>query len=127
LEEAILEHNYVVDCAVIGVPDPIKGHVPVAICVVRNDFQGSFDQVAAELIKIVREHVGAVAVLKKIIFVPKLPKTRSGKIARSTLTAMADSKPFQIPVTIEDSSVYPIILEEMRKVGLALQAELPKS
>lgn len=39
LEEAILEHAYVVDCAVIGVPDSLKGHVPVAICVLRN---GSF-------------------------------------------------------------------------------------
>uniref|UniRef100_A0A914XD93 Acyl-CoA synthetase short-chain family member 3, mitochondrial n=1 Tax=Plectus sambesii TaxID=2011161 RepID=A0A914XD93_9BILA len=126
LEEALLEHHVVVDCAIIGVPDSLKGHVPVAICVLRNDFTGDTKQVSAELIKLVREHVGAVAVLKKIIFVPKLPKTRSGKIARNTLSAMADSKPFQIPVTIEDSSVFPVILEEMKKAGLALKAELPK-
>lgn len=92
----------------------------------------------------VREHVGPVAAFKLVIFVPALPKTRSGKIARGTLAALADGKPFkvnipvhvkmqvlrpphthvsplnsQIPPTIEDPNVYSAIKEAMQRIGLA--------
>lgn len=46
----------------------------------------------------VREHVGPVAAFKLVIFVPALPKTRSGKIARGTLSSMADGKPFNVSI-----------------------------
>ena len=42
------------------------------------------------------QKVGAVAAFKQVVVVPKLPKTRSGKVARSTLVAMAAGKPFKV-------------------------------
>lgn len=44
----------------------------------------------------VREHVGPVAAFKLVIFVPGLPKTRSGKIARATIAALAEGRPFKV-------------------------------
>jgi propionyl-CoA synthetase len=49
-----------------------------------------------QIIALVREHVGPVAALKRVIFVPKLPKTRSGKIARNTLAAMANGAVYKV-------------------------------
>lgn len=51
------------------------------------------------IISHVREHVGPVAAFKLVIFVPALPKTRSGKIARATLAALADGKSFKVSKT----------------------------
>lgn len=75
---------------------------------------------------LVRAHIGPVAAFKKIVIVPKLPKTRSGKIARQTLAAMANSQPYKIPVTIEDASVYQVIKTAMQAEGLALNVPDPE-
>ena len=60
------------------------------------EFAGDLSDVNKRIVDHVRETIGAVAALKTIIFVPKLPKTRSGKIARNTLAAMADNKPYKV-------------------------------
>jgi len=52
--------------------------------------------IKADVIKHVRDSIGPVASFKLAILVPKLPKTRSGKIARNTIAAMAAGKPFQV-------------------------------
>lgn len=51
-----------------------------------------------EVIKLVRKGIGPVATLKHVIFVAKLPKTRSGKIARNTLAAMAAGKTYNVSI-----------------------------
>ncbi|XP_076471572.1 acyl-CoA synthetase short-chain family member 3, mitochondrial-like isoform X2 [Babylonia areolata] len=119
LEEAILEFEDVVEAAVIGVPDRLKGQVPVGLCVVQHGCQLSNEEVVEGVVKVVRKMIGPVAAFKIAVVVPKLPKTRSGKVARNTLAAMAAGKPFQVPVTIEDASVYPAIRECLLAVGLA--------
>lgn len=50
----------------------------------------------SHIIAHVREHVGPVAAFKLVVFVPGLPKTRSGKIARATLAALADGRPYKV-------------------------------
>ncbi|XP_075712910.1 acyl-CoA synthetase short-chain family member 3, mitochondrial [Rhinoderma darwinii] len=114
IEESVLLHKAVVDCAVVGLEDPLKGHVPLAICVLRNGVEKSNDKLIEEIVLLVREHIGPVAAFRKVIIVKQLPKTRSGKIPRSTLAALANGKPYKIGSTIEDPSVFQDIEEAVK-------------
>jgi propionyl-CoA synthetase len=58
----------------------------------------------------VREEIGAVASVRRVVVVERLPKTRSGKILRATMRKIADDQEFQVPSTIDD----PLILDEIR-------------
>lgn len=118
LEEAMLEMPDLAECAVVGVDDKLKGQVPLGICVLKHGVERPHDEIIEEVVNCVRDHVGPVAAFKQAIVVKKLPKTRSGKVARNTIAAMAAGKPFKIPVTIEDASVYPEIKSALRDIGL---------
>lgn len=54
------------------------------------------EEIAKEVIAKVREQVGPVACFKYVVIVPKLPKTRSGKIARNTLAAIVAGQPYKV-------------------------------
>lgn len=106
LEEVVLQHSAVGDCAVVGLADSLKGVVPLALCVLRNSLQKTEDEIASEIVKLVRENVGPVAAFRKVLFVRGLPKTRSGKIPRSALSNLVNGKPYKITPTIEDPDVF---------------------
>uniref|UniRef100_A0A6Q2Y0F4 Acyl-CoA synthetase short-chain family member 3, mitochondrial n=1 Tax=Esox lucius TaxID=8010 RepID=A0A6Q2Y0F4_ESOLU len=106
LEESVLMHSGVVDCAVVGLEDSLKGHIPLALCVLKNDLQTSQDKVVKEIVHLVRETIGPVAAFRKVLIVRCLPKTRSGKIPRSSLANLVNGKPYKISPTIEDPDVY---------------------
>ncbi len=72
----------------------------------------------AELVQMVRRRVGAFANFKQALMVPRLPKTRSGKILRQTIRKMADGDAVKVPSTIDD----PAILDE---IGAALRRRGP--
>lgn len=112
LEEALLEPQEVVEAAVVGLPDSLKGQIPFGFIVLRSDAAAlsSADQAAIvrRCIAHVRKTIGPVADLKKVIVVKKLPKTRSGKIARNTLANKAAGKPYKVrPVTAFSSLPQP--------------------
>ncbi|MPT22739.1 MAG: propionyl-CoA synthetase, partial [Starkeya sp.] len=65
-----------------------------------------------ELVARVREAVGAIASLRRVFILKRLPKTRSGKILRKTLRSLAASPEVAVPPTIED----PAVLDEVREV-----------
>lgn len=112
MEEVLSNHEDVAECAVIGLPDELKGEVPVGLVVLkggRNDRDG---QLQRELVGMVRAEIGPVAAFKVAIIVARLPKTRSGKILRKTLRLLATGKVSQVPPTIDD----PAILEEIKAV-----------
>uniref|UniRef100_A0A8C1M693 Acyl-CoA synthetase short-chain family member 3, mitochondrial n=1 Tax=Cyprinus carpio TaxID=7962 RepID=A0A8C1M693_CYPCA len=115
LEESVLLHPAVVDCAVVGQEDPLKGHVPLALCVLRNDCRKSDDVLVNEMVKLVRNTIGPVAAFKKVVFVKALPKTRSGKIPRSSLANLVNHKPYKISPTIEDPEVFKDIEKVLRE------------
>nr|XP_015208322.1 PREDICTED: acyl-CoA synthetase short-chain family member 3, mitochondrial isoform X1 [Lepisosteus oculatus] len=115
LEEAVLQHSAVVDCAVVGLEDSLKGHVPLALCVLRNDLQTKEEDVVEEIVRLVRESIGPVAAFRKVVFVNRLPKTRSGKIPRSTLAALVSRKAYKISPTIEDPVVFKEIEDILKK------------
>jgi propionyl-CoA synthetase len=112
IEAALAEHPAVAECAVIGVADPLKGQVPRALVVTKSGWQGSAEQLSAELSALVRDEVGPIASLSRVDVVAGLPKTRSGKILRATMRGIADGGDPAVPSTIEDVAV----LENLRPV-----------
>jgi propionyl-CoA synthetase len=107
IEAALAGHEAVAECAVIGVPDDLKGQIPRALVVVKSgvDADVDGDRIRGELVQRVRDEVGAVASLRQVDIVTALPKTRSGKILRKTMREIADGKTPVVPGTIEDASV----------------------
>ena len=83
LEAAINAHPKINECAVMGIPDEIKGEVPVAF-VVYNE-KNNIEEIKKEIIGQVKKEIGPIALPKEIYLVDDLPKTRSGKIMRRIL------------------------------------------
>jgi propionyl-CoA synthetase len=110
MEEVIATHLAVAECAVIGVADELKGQVPVGFVVLKAGADLDPAALEAALVRMIREQIGAVASFKRAHVVARLPKTRSGKILRGTMRAIADGKPVEIPSTIDD----PAALDEIR-------------
>ncbi|VTJ63210.1 acyl-CoA synthetase short-chain family member 3, mitochondrial isoform X2 [Marmota monax] len=117
IEESVLSHGTVADCAVVGKEDPLKGHVPFALCVLKKDINATEEQVLEEIVKHVRQSIGPVAAFRNAVFVKQLPKTRSGKIPRSTLSALVNGKPYKVTPTIEDPSIFGHIEEVLKQAS----------
>ncbi len=90
LEAAINLHPDITECAVIGIPDKIKGEVPVAFVVLKGKKPEL--KVKEELLALVRKQIGPIAKPKEIYIVKELPKTRSGKIMRRILRKLFTGK-----------------------------------
>ena len=105
MEEVLSGHSAVAECAVIGINDSLKGQVPFGLVVIKNGIEESDDTLIADLKSKVRAEIGAIASLKGLIIVERLPKTRSGKILRKTLRQMIDGQQIDIPSTIDDPQV----------------------
>jgi propionyl-CoA synthetase len=115
LEEALVSHPAVAECAVIGVADSLKGELPLGFVVLNSGVDVDAYELKAELVRTVRSQVGAIATPRAIVIVDRLPKTRSGKILRATMRQIADGREVKVPATIEDAAV----LDEIR-TALAL-------
>lgn len=105
MEEVLASHEDVAECAVVGVVDQFKGQVPIGFAVLKTGVERTPEEVAAELVALVRERVGPVASFKTVAIVDALPKTRSGKTLRATIRNMADGAAWSVPPTIEDATV----------------------
>ncbi len=105
MEEIISTHQSIAESAVVGIHDELRGQVPLAFIVLKDWQLISAEDLEAELVTLIRNKIGAIAYLKNVIIVKRLPKTRSGKILRKTLRDMVDSEKLVIPATIEDPSV----------------------
>ncbi|MEM1247389.1 MAG: propionyl-CoA synthetase [Acidobacteriota bacterium] len=113
MEEVLAEHPDVAEAAVVGVHDALKGQLPLGFVVLNSGTTTPHDRLVAELIASVREAIGPVAAFKSAAIVDRLPKTRSGKVLRGTMRAIADGAEYKVPATIDD----PTILDE---IGAAL-------
>lgn len=105
MEEIVASHKAVAECAVIGINDELKGQIPLALVVIKTGVDIENFQLEYEIVHLVREQIGAVASLKNVVVVQRLPKTRSGKILRKLLRNIADGDSFQIPSTIDDEKI----------------------
>jgi len=117
MEAVLATHPAVAECAVIGAPDALKGQHPYGLVVLKAGSDVDEDRLRAELVQLVRDGIGPVAAFKDVDVVPALPKTRSGKILRGSLRAMAEGRDEPVPSTIED----PAVLESLRGLLAAQQ------
>jgi propionyl-CoA synthetase len=119
MEEVLAGHPDVAECAVIGVTDALKGQSPLGFLCLNRGSTRPHAEVIAECVARVRESIGPVADFKRAVVVERLPKTRSGKILRSTMAKIADSQPFKAPATIDDPAILDEIAVALRTIGLA--------
>ncbi len=110
MEEVLAEHPDVAECAVVGIQDAVKGQVPCGFVVLSSAATRDSATIEKEIVQLVRDRIGAVAALRLVVTIKRLPKTRSGKILRSTMQKIADRQEWIMPATIDD----PVILEEIR-------------
>ncbi len=117
MEEIVAKHKDVAECAVLGANDQLKGEVPIGFAVLKAGVDRDHDEIARELVQMVRSELGAVACFKDCAIVKALPKTRSGKILRATMRKIANSEEYTVPSTIEDESVLGVIEEAAKGIG----------
>ncbi len=115
MEAVISAHPAVAECAVIGVADQLKGQLPRAFVVLKAGVTVDPDDIRAELVRMVRDEIGAVAAFREVSVVGGLPKTRSGKILRKTMREIADGKDAVVPSTIEDRGVLDTLRDTLRR------------
>ena len=118
MEEVLTQHADVAECAVVGVQDRLKGQVPIGLLVLNAGVTRDPESIAGETVQMVREAIGAVASFRTAAVVQQLPKTRSGKILRNVIAAIADGRTPKVPPTIEDPSVLDGIQSALGAVGL---------
>jgi propionyl-CoA synthetase len=111
MEEVLAGHPDVAECAVIARADALKGEIPFGLVVLKAGVAREAKVIEAELVALVREKIGPVAAFKDALVVPRLPKTRSGKILRSTMRKIANGEAVSVPATIEDPAVLEQITE----------------
>jgi propionyl-CoA synthetase len=120
MEEVVASHHSVAECAVIGIQDELKGQIPLALVVTKSGDVIEHYQLEQEIIKLVRQQIGAVASLRNVVIVQRLPKTRSGKILRKLMRSITDGEEFQIPSTIDDESIVEEIVTTLKKYKIGV-------
>jgi propionyl-CoA synthetase len=114
IEEAVQSHANIAEVAVVGVADALKGQMPLAFAVVKDasrlNTAAERDRQEKEIMNAVDHQLGAIARPRRVLFVNSLPKTRSGKLLRRSLQALAEGRDPGDLTTIED----PAALEQIR-------------
>jgi propionyl-CoA synthetase len=87
------------------VKEELKGQVPVGFVVLKSNANINEADLEKDLVEMVRNQIGPIACFKKVMLVPRLPKTRSGKILRKIMRHIADGEKYATPSTIEDATV----------------------
>jgi len=105
MEEIVASHQSVAECAVFGIQCDLKGQKPLGLVVLKSNQVTKHDIIQKEIIQEVRDELGAVASLRDVLVVNRLPKTRSGKILRKLLRNIADEYQFILPSTIDDVAI----------------------
>jgi acetyl-CoA synthetase len=119
LENALITNPAVAESAVVGIPDPVRGEVPVAVVVLRPGHAAT-PALEAELRETVKREIGGFAEPRSVRFVAGLPKTRSGKIMRRVVAAVLRGDPVGDVSTLEDGAT----VDEVRVAADTLRAAL---
>jgi acetyl-CoA synthetase len=112
VESALVSHPAVAEAAVVGANDEMTGQGIVAFVILRGSYAENTentDSLVAELKAHVAKEIGPIAKPKKILVVPELPKTRSGKIMRRLLRDIAENRAVGDATTLQDSNVLNLI------------------
>lgn len=123
MEEIVARHKDVGECAVIGVADDLKGQIPAGFIVLNAGVNRNPEEIEQEVVKLVRNEIGPVAAFKTVMTVPRLPKTRSGKILRGTMRQIADGETWKMPATVDDPAILGEIADALKKRGMGADPE----
>lgn len=118
IESALVSHPSVAEAAVVGATDETTGQAVMAFIILSDEAQGQ-NLNHEELEQEIRAHVGVeispIAKPKRVVIVPELPKTRSGKIMRRLLKDVAEDRQVGDVTTLADSTVMDAIVETYKK------------
>jgi acetyl-CoA synthetase len=114
VESALVDHRSVAEAAVVGKSDAISGQAIFAFVILKTG-QEPGDELAVELRGHVSSVIGAIARPKFLMFVPDLPKTRSGKIMRRLLRDIAEGRTLGDVTTLADTTVVDTIRDNTGK------------
>ena len=117
LEEVLMGHSDVAECAVVGVTDELKGQLPVGLLVLKVGADRENAEIVADAVAAVRDQIGPVAAFKSAVVVKRLPKTRSGKILRGTIASIAGNEPWNMPATVDDPVIFDEITTALGTIG----------
>jgi len=115
IEDSINEHPAVAESAIVGFPHDIKGNALYGYIILKETGETrNRENLAKEINQLITEHIGPIAKLDKIQFVPGLPKTRSGKIMRRILRKIAskDTSNLGDTSTLLNPEVVEVIMKE---------------
>ncbi|MGW1718705.1 acetate--CoA ligase [Streptomyces sp. NPDC002156] len=113
IESALVSHPKVAEAAVVGADDDTTGQAVVAFVILRESAGDGGREVVTELRDHVGKEIGPIAKPKRVMVVPELPKTRSGKIMRRLLRDVAENREVGDATTLADSSVMDLIAAGM--------------
>ena len=105
LEEVVNDHPSVVESAVVGYNDKIRGEVPLAYVILKGSVKLSDaeeEKIKKEINNKVRTDVGAFCKLIDVMIMQALPKTKSGKILRGTIRSIVNKQAYKYPATLDD-------------------------
>ncbi|WP_024950458.1 acetate--CoA ligase [Cobetia crustatorum] len=118
MEQVLGAHPAIAECAVIGIEDSLKGEMPLGLVIIKDDWTGDEKVLRQMLRERVRDSIGAIASLKDVLIVERLPKTRSGKILRKMIRQIAAGEQYQVPSTIDDPSSLEDVREALSDAGI---------
>ena len=120
LESGFVSHKAVAESAVCGIPHDVKGEAIIAFLVLRDGYSNS-EALKNEIIHHIRNVIGPIASPEQLYFVPRLPKTRSGKIMRRLLKAIAKGDEIGDISTLENEAAVSEVQEAFEEVKLSIK------
>jgi len=123
LESSIVSHSDVAEAAVCGIPHDVKGEAIIAFVVLKEGIKKNEETLRTEIVKEIRSGVGPIATPEQLYFVSRLPKTRSGKIMRRLLKAIAKNEKIGDVSTLEDGAA----VSEVQSAFSELQKSFAKN
>jgi len=121
IESGFVSHHVVAESAVCGIPHEVRGESIVAFLVLKDGITPT-QQLKEDLVQHIRKTVGPIATPDELYFVKKLPKTRSGKIMRRLLKAIAQDEKIGDVTTLEDEAS----VDEVKSALVELRKTLGK-
>ncbi len=126
MEEVVSSNKDVAECAVFGVHCELKGQKPLGLIVLKSETTEDEASISKAIVKRVRQEIGAVASLRDVLVVKRLPKTRSGKILRKLLRQISDDIEYNVPSTIDDVAIIKEIESVYKKNQIGIHQNTSK-
>lgn len=122
MESSLTSVPGIAEAAVVGIPEPIKGMIPIGLVILSSNCTLSEKQIETAAVNKIRNDIGAIAAFKHCLIVKMLPKTRSGKVLRRTIRSILKGEEIkEIPATIENPAAIDHIQEVAKSNGFPLK------